>query len=183
MSLHSKKLRYRRGGVDYAINLYTTAAEVGSNYAQVRADGVDLYAKLGPTSDPMASHLRVRKGGIDYAYLFEALDDLPSGFIGMFTASCPDGWTRETEFDDKFIRGASSYGGTGGVTSHNHTYDIPSTVSSQYANLTNYWWKDGSPEIGHFIWEHTHSYPGVNVTTSSKDNQPPYIKIVFCRKT
>jgi len=183
MSLHSKKLRYRKDGVDYAVNLYTTAAEVGSNYARVRAGGTDLYAKLGITSDPMASHLRIRKGDVDYAYLFEALDDLPTGFIGMFTGSCPDGWTRETEFDDKLIRGASSYGGSGGVTAHTHTYSIPSTVSSQYGTLTNYRWVDGGSDGGHWIKEHTHSYPGVNITTSSGTNQPPYTKIVFCRKT
>lgn len=182
MSLHSKKLRYRKGGVDYAVNLYTTATEVGSNYARVRIGDTDLYAKLGPASDPQAGHLRVRKGDVDYAYLFEALDELPTGFIGMFTGSCPDNWTRETEFDDTFIRGASSYGGTGGVTGHTHTYGIPSAVSNQYATMTRYRWEDGGSDRGYFKHAHTHSYPSVNATTSSSDNQPPYIKIVFCRK-
>lgn len=183
MSLHSKKLRYRRGGVDYAINLYTTAAEAGSNYARVRVSGVDLYAKLGSTSDPQASHLRARKGGVDYAFLLEALQPLPTGFIGMFAGACPSGWTRETQFDNKFIRGASSGGATGGVTSHNHTYDIPSAVSNQYTTLTNYRWISEGTDTGYFKKEHIHAYSGVGVNTSSSDNQPSYRKIVFCRKT
>lgn len=180
MSLHSKKLRYRRGGIDYAISLYTTAAEVGSNYAQVRADGVDLYAKLGSTSDPQASHLRARKGGVDYAFFLEALDELPTGFIGMFTsATCPSGWTRETAFDDKLIRAYSSYGGYSILTTHTHSYDIPSAVSNQYTTLTSYRWLD-TP--GYFQEEHTHSYSGCSVTTSAGNHMPPYKKIVFCRK-
>jgi hypothetical protein len=45
---------------------------------------------------------------------------IPSGMIGMFDASCPSGWTRVSAWDAKFIRGAASYGGTGGSDTHTH---------------------------------------------------------------
>ncbi|MBU2053080.1 MAG: hypothetical protein KJ721_02445 [Nanoarchaeota archaeon] len=34
--------------------------------------------------------------------------------------SCPTGWTRDSSFDGRTIRGASSPGGTGGADSHTH---------------------------------------------------------------
>jgi hypothetical protein len=48
------------------------------------------------------------------------LTPIPSGMIGMFDASCPAGWTRVSAWDAKFIRGAASYGGTGGADTHTH---------------------------------------------------------------
>src|SRR3990170_1853164 len=50
---------------------------------------------------------------------------LPTGdkMVVVFNVSCPTGWTRVTAWDDKFIRGASSYGGTGGSSgTHTHSY-------------------------------------------------------------
>ncbi len=183
MSKSSKKLRYRRGGKDYAISLYTTSAEVGSHRARVRVGNADLYAKLGSASDPNASHLRIRKSNTDYAFLFEALEQLPTGFIGMFSGSCPSGWTRDSAFDNRFLRGASSYGGTGGAAAHTHTYSIPTVVSSTFTDLMNYRWLNDSGTAGNFKREHNHTYSVASaVTTTSTDNQPPYRKIVFCRK-
>lgn len=51
--------------------------------------------------------------------------NIPTGgkFVGIFkTASIPSGWTRVAAWDDKFIRGAETYGGTGGAADHIHTY-------------------------------------------------------------
>jgi hypothetical protein len=49
-----------------------------------------------------------------------------SGTISITTAIPPLGWDRYTPLDDKFVRGASSSGATGGATTHSHTYsDVP----------------------------------------------------------
>jgi hypothetical protein len=45
----------------------------------------------------------------------------PSGMIGMFDVACPSGWTRVSAWDNKFIRGAATYGGTGGSATHTHS--------------------------------------------------------------
>jgi len=37
---------------------------------------------------------------------------VPSGAIGIFDTSCPDGWTVVTAFNGRFLKGASSYGVT-----------------------------------------------------------------------
>src|SRR3989337_77917 len=50
---------------------------------------------------------------------------LPTGdkMVVVFNVSCPAGWTRVSAWDDKFLRGASSYGGTGGSSgTHTHSY-------------------------------------------------------------
>ena len=50
---------------------------------------------------------------------------LPTGdkLIAVFNTTCPTGWTRVAAWDDKFIRGAATYGGTGGTSgTHAHSY-------------------------------------------------------------
>ncbi len=48
---------------------------------------------------------------------------LPQGIILMADAACPTGWTRVAAFDGKFVRGAASYGGSGGAATHSHSHD------------------------------------------------------------
>ena len=50
---------------------------------------------------------------------------LPTGdkMVVVFNVSCPAGWARVSAWDDTFLRGASSYGGTGGSSgTHTHSY-------------------------------------------------------------
>jgi hypothetical protein len=49
------------------------------------------------------------------------LTQIPSGFIGMFDAACPGGWTKMDAWNNKFVRGADTYGGTGGADTHTHS--------------------------------------------------------------
>ena len=48
------------------------------------------------------------------------INGVPSGLIAIFDVACPTGWTRVTAFDSLFVRGAATYGGTGGADAHTH---------------------------------------------------------------
>ena len=96
---------------------------------------------------------------------------IPSGMIAMFDTSCPAGWTRFTALDNRFPRGAATYGGTGGSSSHAHSYSgttgPPSSSTRRGATMTS-----ASPY-------HRHSYSGV---TGSTGHLPPYLNVVWCKK-
>jgi hypothetical protein len=94
-------------------------------------------------------------------------DSIPSGMIAMFTASCPTGWTRFTALDDKFPKGAGSYGVTGGSATHTHTTAVPCTTQgvSIYPTLMM------SIQTG-----------CGSSSVSISNNEPPYVSVVWCKK-
>ena len=47
--------------------------------------------------------------------------NIPGGAIMMFQTACPTGWTRLSALDNRFPRGASTYGGKGGGDTHTHS--------------------------------------------------------------
>jgi len=93
--------------------------------------------------------------------------------------TAPTGWTIISDgttepFYNRFIRGAASYGGTGGATSHTHTaslsvIDGPSTTSYVQSGGTN---RASST--------HTHALSGT-VTTGSASNLPLYRNLKVIR--
>jgi len=87
------------------------------------------------------------------------LTTIPSGMIGMFDASCPSGWTRVSAWDAKFIRGAASYGGTGG--SDTHTHAGPSHTHGIVAH-------------GHAASAHTHTGPSHTHAQNSGGDEDEY---------
>jgi len=95
----------------------------------------------------------------------------PSGTISMFATACPTGWTRFAALDNKFPRGSATYGGTGGDSSHVHSYSGRTSPSGGGVpgGLTG-----GAEAPGH-----THPYSG---TTNSANNLPPYLDIIWCQK-
>lgn len=176
----SKKLHYRKGGVTTDIRLYSATADVGSNYLSLRVDGATVYARLGGVSEHEASDMRVQKGGVTYTVQKSNLADLPSGFIAMFEGSCPTGWTRETEFDGKFPKGAASYGATGGADTHTHNFVIPSQYCSTVSGTTQIA-ITGTYELPPL--SHKHYFPGSwTYASDSVSSLPPYVGVVFCRK-
>ena len=60
---------------------------------------------------------------------------IPSGMIAMFDRECPDGWTRYTEMDRRFPRGALQAGELGGQDEHIHSFDITARTSKDGAHL------------------------------------------------
>jgi hypothetical protein len=105
----------------------------------------------------------------------------PAGIILVFQASCPSGWTRFTALDDKFVRGASGYGATGGGT-HSHGLNPASATLASSGMATGAVRDDVGSPVGDSQEAHTHGYDR-GATTSSSDNPlPPYIAVIFCKK-
>lgn len=98
---------------------------------------------------------------------------LPPGSIGLFTQLPPLGWERYAALDGRFPRGSSTFGGTGGGESHNHT------VSGQTA------YADGGDHTRnscctHASYDnHRHSY---NLTSTTQNHLPPYREAIFARQ-
>jgi len=182
MTAIAKKLNYRRAGVNYAIELYDSVAEVGSDFLSLRVDGQTVYARIGAVDDQDASFLRVRKSSATYAVLNIARQELPSGFIAMFQSTCPSGWTRESSFDGYFLRGAATYNSTPqGSASHTHI-SAPGTVYT--TEITEYYDKidSNTNETNFAAKAHDHPFNMPNTTSTSYSHLPPYINIIFCRK-
>lgn len=173
----AKKLHYRKSGVTYNISLYNSTADVGSNYLSLRVDGVKVYAKLGEISHMETTDLRVRKSGVTYSVLKSNMIELPSGYIAMFEGSCPSGWTRETSFDDKFLRGAATGGGTGGADSHIHSYSTGKVNSGTKVQ------DNQQIDTPYYTYSHTHyHWKTITADSTSQPSLPPYLTLVFCRK-
>jgi hypothetical protein len=88
-----------------------------------------------------------------------------SGTISITTANPPLGWDRYTSLDDKFVRGAESSGGTGGATTHSHSYtDVPAhthgggTLSTNTAGAHNHSLDNGSGSYVVTGWAHMTGY-------------------------
>jgi len=126
---------------------------------------------------------------------------IPTGgkAIVMFNVSCPTGWTRVTAFDSKFIRGATTYGGTGGSNTHTHT-GMPShdhTGGTGADGHTHAYGSAGGPFVtgaglnatlasgsGQTTGSdsHSHTISGEGGGTSTSDNVPAYVNVIFCSK-
>ncbi|MBI4157440.1 DUF2341 domain-containing protein [Candidatus Woesebacteria bacterium] len=100
-----------------------------------------------------------------------------SSWAGKFTllndASCPSGWTANADFLNKFPRGATTYGGTGGASSHSHAQESCTT-----GNSVGYFTRSGTTNSV-TTTSHTHTGAKVDVDTAS-NVYPPYTKMVTC---
>lgn len=84
----------------------------------------------------------------------------------------PLGWNRVSALDSRFPRGSSSYGGTGGSSTHTHTYII--TTSGPSTTIR------GVGTGGTFAGSsHYHS---CSVSTDPGSNIPPYINVLFIQR-
>lgn len=95
-------------------------------------------------------------------------------FILMSNASCPAGWTRVTDLDDKFPRGNSVYGGSSTTATHSHT----GSGSTGGPSAAGEGLGGSSSEWGHYLHTHTYSF-----STSTGNHTPPYVETIFCQKT
>ena len=96
-------------------------------------------------------------------------------FVLLNNTDCPSGWTRATDFDSRFPYGASSYGGTGGTSSHSHSQKEVRTGGTSNIN-----WCQTLDDGQHLNSSHTHS---VLITGQAKSALPAYLTTVYCQKT
>ena len=101
-----------------------------------------------------------------------------NGMITMWDSTPGTGWTVVSTstgaFYQVFIKGATSYGGTGGGSSHSHS-DVNGITSGSCSALT-----DSKSGAGGANADHTHS---INVTGFSTDSHlPPYRDVIFAKK-
>ena len=94
---------------------------------------------------------------------------IPSGAILIFNgAACPSGYTRVSSLDNYFIMGGTSFGSTGGSTTHNHG----GTTGGESGMISdNFSMRD----ITRWTGNHTHSI-------SSANHLPTYTTVLFCQK-
>lgn len=94
---------------------------------------------------------------------------IPSSMISAFETT-PSGWTRYSALDGRFPRGASTAGGTGGVSTHAHTtgggYVGGTTSTDDFRNGT-------TPVVR----QHQHSTSAGS--TAAADNIPPYLDVIY----
>ena len=119
---------------------------------------------------------------------------IPTGgkAIVMFNVSCPTGWTRVTAFDSKFIRGASSYGGTGGSNTHSHsgTSSHSHTGVGNHDHSTSGIQASGALQSGSGYGAYgtttgsggAHAHPAAGSGISTSNNVPEYVDVLFCSK-
>jgi len=123
---------------------------------------------------------------------------VPSGLIAIFI-TCPSGWTRITQFDDRFLMGAAvaNFGPVGGAATHSHVIDAVgshthsfSDTSSTESSNSNIEKGDGTngvssrPNAGHThgVSGTTGSGGGHTHTEQVASSLPPYCHVVFCMK-
>jgi len=95
------------------------------------------------------------------------------GKIVIGAKNVPSGWSQETEIVNKFPRGYSTYGGTGGSSTHTHSYSGSTGQTALGSYVQN-------PMAGYVVTpQHTHSASG---TTSSASSMPPYFDVIFVKK-
>ncbi len=100
---------------------------------------------------------------------------IPSGMIAMFDTSCPSGWSRFTALDGRIPYGSSSYGSTGGSSSHTHTLTVGGSCSALSVGTCG--------QGGGYIpaGGGTALYVAPQ-TADTQSNLPPYLTVVWCRK-
>jgi len=121
-----------------------------------------------------------------------ATGSLPSGVIMAFDTACPSGWTRVSAFDGLYLRGASSYGGTGGGTAHTHS---SWSLSPKYISVEDsdvYIHSEALKVVATSGSGATmyYAYAGGGADTvypvmydfASTTVEPSYIEVVFCKK-
>lgn len=91
--------------------------------------------------------------------------------VMLFADSVPSEWVLYTSAYNKFLRGASSGGGTGGSSTHTHTFSAGSATSGNSSVVGG-----GGSLSDRAVGYHTHSVNAVSgIVSGSESNNPPYI--------
>lgn len=133
----------------FDVNVTDTTSAAGSKLVDWRVAGVtkasvDKAGKFVPVSVQATSGARnlfVLVGDANGSGQWietASTSPVPAGMLAFFEAACPATWTRRAIYDDKFIRGGSTFDSVGGgVDTHAHTFDPPSTTSDSQGSHTH----------------------------------------------
>lgn len=109
--------------------------------------------------------------------------DWPAGII-LFVPSgsaVPDGFTRVSAADGKFIRHNSTAGGSGSGSSHSHTLDPDAVWSGLTAiGTSRMQYQSDVPVIP---YSHRHTINRPETTSSSDSSLPSYLDVLIIKKT
>lgn len=94
-------------------------------------------------------------------------------FVLLNTSDCPTGWTRNSDFDNRFIYGAATYGSTGGSSTHNHGQASCTTGGPSATTKTE-------SDSGTYTAATTHIHTNAVVAVDDQSNLPPYLNMLFC---
>ena len=98
-----------------------------------------------------------------------------AGNIYMYAdTTCPAGWTRASDLDNKFLYGSSTYGSTGGADTHTHV-DAQCTTSS--ISTTSLGAINSGTSIGTTT---SHTHQSLKIGFNSTTNIPPYTDMIVC---
>lgn len=83
----------------------------------------NMMVSTAMLDDLAVTTAKLASGAVTPAKVDSGYALIPTGgkFIGIFNVACPSGWTRVAAFDGKVLKGAATYGGTGGADTHTHT--------------------------------------------------------------
>ncbi|HPP18631.1 MAG TPA: DUF2341 domain-containing protein [Candidatus Dojkabacteria bacterium] len=147
----------------------TTAQEGSEIYTASSTHTHTINQFITQTSENIPKYLSILYG--------QANNDsmAPIGVITMATALPPLGWTRFSQLDEYYPYGSSSYGTTGGSSSHTHSISATTGSDTAMVGLSI-----GTPSISLPIKStHTHNIKG---ELQPYSNDPPYIKVLFIKK-
>lgn len=180
------------------------------------AGNMNLPAKLVTstfqvTTDAAAGRVLTSDASGNASWVAPSTDGVPSGAILLFDAACPAGYTRFVALDNRFPRGNSVYGATGGAESHVHTASgssgnagdhshtfsgtTASSGSHNHATTMNTFAGGAVSAVISLAdaGAHDHTYSGstasvlahshtVSVSVDSSGNLPPYLNMIYCKK-
>lgn len=98
--------------------------------------------------------------------------------IMISDTSTPTGWTRFTGFDNRLPFGSSTYGTTGGSTSHNHSLS-GINVAVTASTTCDYYATPGMLMTEAATSTHTHTVSAT--TTTTVNNTPPSIRLLYIK--
>ena len=189
---------------------YAAVAGAGLNIANAIALPVCDRSEPGQTcgsdfqvrADGSGTHLVADVVGFFERFPTEDVPGLaiPAGTVVLWDPSsdCPEGYSRVSALDGRFLRGAATPGGTGGADSHSHgiphTHGLGNhTHSGTTGPTTDAGIIAGGAATSAAALSHGHGFttgvPSSNVSDgpspaacSSASSLPPYIDVLFCRK-
>lgn len=105
---------------------------------------------------------------------------IPEGMVAMFDATPPGAWEvisgSGQPFNQRFIKGGTTYGTTGGSSSHPHADLTITTGGPDNTHVASY------RDIFVLVASDNHTHT-ITLSLSENDHLPPYVDVIFAKYT